>query len=389
MVNWVYGPAKADLGEAAQIDIPSGFKFAKATEAASILRAAGNPTPATVTGLVAPVNGSYMVVFEYAPIGYVKTSSGDKVDSGAALEALRQGIARQNMASPTFSMDWEAEPTYDHARQTVEWAIAVSAGNRRSVNHVMRLLGREGVLDGIVISPGLNSIPLKQLMAGVSFKSGFAYADFRKGDRVARHGLADLIATQEPTVGPQKTSYTWAYVGGGAGLLTVGGFVLMVRRRSNSKIPARRLSALATAVQVNGHALKQALQTNGHYHGSHDGHANGHETNGKLRKRRIFDYQRFYSDLMFEVSDRAQVSTDVPQRKTATAIATTSIKPVVHGEMSALTNAGLIEHQRRLIEEQQRLIREQAKLIEEKSRLIQEKNQVLDKQAELFGNNIF
>jgi hypothetical protein len=245
----------------------------------------------------------------------------------------------------------------------------------------------------------MNVIPLKQLMSSVSFKSGFAYSDFRKGDRIAAHDLADLIATQTPSKRPEKTSYTWAYVGGGAGLLTVGGFVLFARRRTQSARPVRRPSALATAVQVNGNTLKQVLKANGYYNGhtNGNGHGNGHSNgngNGKLRKKRIFDYQRFYSDLMFEVSDRAQVSTGTSHRKPAPAsIAPAPVaqaKPVTNGgEMSALTNSGLIEHQRRLIEEQQRLIREQAKLIEEKSRLIQEKNQVLDKQTELFGNNIY
>ena len=102
----------------------------------------------------------------------------------------------------------------------------------------------------------------------------------------------------------------------------------------------------------------------------------------------MFDYQKYYSDLMFQVSDRAY---EVDSLKHEPRASYTS-RPLNAPESNYSTHSAqisLIEGQKRLIEEQQRLIREQTKLIEEKTRLIQEKNNVLDKQSELFGNNIF
>jgi hypothetical protein len=109
----------------------------------------------------------------------------------------------------------------------------------------------------------------------------------------------------------------------------------------------------------------------------------------------MFDYQRYYTDLMSQVSDRAEGSSPLPagHHRAANSSKTKPegiTQPVIElSPNSVAANLNLIESQKRLIEEQQRLIREQTKLIEEKTKLIQEKNQVLDKQSELFGNNIF
>jgi hypothetical protein len=122
---------------------------------------------------------------------------------------------------------------------------------------------------------------------------------------------------------------------------------------------------------------------------------NGHHMNGKRnghhssKRRRVFDYQRYYSDLMLQVSDRSyerkarerngsepSKHREPPQEK------------VTHAD-SVSTNKDLIASQKSLIEEQQRLIQEQTKLIEEKTKLIHEKSQLLEKQTELFGNGIY
>jgi hypothetical protein len=123
-------------------------------------------------------------------------------------------------------------------------------------------------------------------------------------------------------------------------------------------------------------------RVNGHSNGN--GHVNGKTHSKHKHRHRTFDYQKYYSDLMFQVSDRAYETSFTPKSKASSAAAVE--KPTV--DQSAMS-VSLIEGQKRLIEEQQRLIREQSKLIEEKTRLIHEKNQVLDKQSELFGNNVF
>jgi len=395
LVNWVYGPGLADVGPAAQIQVPQGFRFANAADAAILLRAGGNPTPATLAGLLMPTSSGYMVVFEYTPIGYVKTGDREKVDSESALSALQNSLREQRN---TATLEWAKAPIFDGSRRSLEWAVAVTTGQRKSVNHTLRLLGREGVLDAIAIhnSGSAAAIPLKQLLAGVTFKPGFAYNDYRKGDRVSQHRLSDLAASEAPAPYTARLSYLWPSIGGGTAVLIGCSALIVARRRHRTRRvrsgpgPVRILLNAAASRRLE---YSYPGHTNGSHNGSANGngstngngHSNGTNGNGKLRRRRTFDYQRFYSDLMSEVSDRSQVSPAIPARRVATApIATVNkAEPELN---SAVANLGLIDHQKRLIEEQQRLIREQAKLIEEKTRLIQEKNQVLDKQAELFGN---
>ena len=105
----------------------------------------------------------------------------------------------------------------------------------------------------------------------------------------------------------------------------------------------------------------------------------------RTQKRKMFDYQKYYADLLLQVSDGTSTpaSRQAPKRVKAA-------PPVPAPQNGSLTaHLSLIDSQMKLIEEQQRLIREQAKLIDEKTRVIQEKNQVLEKQVELFGNNLF
>ena len=138
-------------------------------------------------------------------------------------------------------------------------------------------------------------------------------------------------------------------------------------------------SANGNAQLVNGNGTSTGAQANGKLNGHH-----------KLRRRRVFNYQKYYADLLFQVSDRAYETDYVTPAAFQNGSSGSNGNGTVHTDNQTLgANLGLIESQKTLIEEQQRLIREQTKLIEEKTRLIQEKNQVLEKQAELFGNNVF
>ena len=397
LINWVVGPSRVDLGEAAQIDVPAGFRFAGKGDAEILLRSRANPAPETLVGLIAPTSGGgYMVVFEYNAIGYVKTAGRDSIDSAEVLAALRDTLAKKGNSS-IGSVEWLKEPKYDSSRNILEWALVAEGGSRKTVNHVIRLLGREGVLDGIAVqdSSRAGRVPLQQIMAGVSFKSGYGYADYRKGDRLAAHSLADLITSENPKTQTAAIPYVWVISGAAALLVITTGTFFLVRKPRRVPAPTRRIVPAKAEVQANTNAVYRPLAAvasangNGNENGNGHGHArvNG-ERNGK-HKRRMFDYQRFYSDLLFQVSDQGARPAFVQTSKVRPGKKSESRSQPAPQVSTETITACLIESQKRLIEEQQRLIREQTKLIEEKTRLIHEKNQVLDKQAELFGNNIF
>ncbi|MGN6554260.1 MAG: DUF2167 domain-containing protein [Verrucomicrobiota bacterium] len=403
-INWIVGPTKADLGSYAEIQIPEGYRFAGTEDARALLKVMKNPVPNGLAGIMAPVSGNFLVIFEDTAVGYVKDAEKGEIDSKAVLKLLQKKVAAQNTAAASqaatavTSIGWQMEPRYDRSRHILEWAIQAQSGNLKSINHVVRLFGRAGVLDGIAVqsSQSMETVPLKDLMAGITFKAGAGYADYRKGDKVSEYSVAQLIAADGSAEADPTAFHTWAYAAGGVVLLLIGGGILVLKRGKHSttkKDEQTHLAPLAKA-PTNGAVQKLAKtdstysygnHVNGHSTHQHNGKINGH---GKNRRKRIFDYQRYYSDLMFQVSDRAyetdvlSVSRNNPAPELGNKASETISSP--HA-----ANLGLIESQKRLIEEQQRLIREQTKLIEEKTRLIQEKNQVLDKQSELFGNNIF
>jgi hypothetical protein len=124
-------------------------------------------------------------------------------------------------------------------------------------------------------------------------------------------------------------------------------------------------------------ALRKPL--NGKEHGKH--------------RRKVFDYNRYFSDLMGAVSGHSQMDM-VPANE----------YPVEPGRFPAPSSgqeavgarqpvtpdqqAELLATQRELIEEQKHLIQEQNKLIEEKSRLIAEKNELLKLQNRLINDKL-
>jgi uncharacterized membrane-anchored protein len=403
-VNWVRGPAKAAVGDYAEITIPAGYRFANTEDARILLKLMNNPAPDALAGILAPDTGRGMVVFEFAGIGYVKETGKDDLNPTTILVKLQAKVKRQNEqaardgGAPIESVEWAQEPTYNKDSHVMEWAIRAQSGSTKAVNHVVRLLGREGVLDGIAVQSEQNAtdpMPLQQLMAGVTFKPGHTYADFRKGtDKVSGHNLADMITAELST--KNDSFFTLGKIlAASGGTAAVAGVIvwLLVRTRRKKNIrretvPVKQTAPLAafTPGHTNGAAktlLNAALAVK-------ENHANGKQNgHNKVRRRRIFDYQKYYSDLLFQVSDRAyEVDVFTPVRNGSASSDQKPKAPQNHSEDNAMA-AGLIESQKHLIEEQQRLIREQTKLIEEKTKLIQEKNQVLEKQAELFGNNVF
>jgi uncharacterized membrane-anchored protein len=388
-VNWIVGPAKANLGDYAEIVVPEGYRFAGPEDARIVLMEMNNPAPKALAGIMAPVLGKWMVVFEFTETGYVPNDGNDEIDSQTVLSKMQEKLQRQsqqNTSDPgsVSSVQWELEPQYNRTEHSLEWAIRAETGSVKAVNHVLRLFGREGVLDGIAVQPShlpADTIPLKKLMAGVSFKPGHTYTDYQKGDRISRHSLADLIATDDSS-DSQAASVLWIWGSAGTAVVLIGIGTVAFRKRARRQ----KKSHWPTAEPVHTNGFVKSILSNheSHVNGNGNGTVNGHRS----RRRRIFDYQKYYSDLLFQVSDRTY-EMDSPKPAQNGSVSTKHSLPDHVNQTTLAANLGLIESQKHLIEEQQRLIREQTKLIEEKTRLIHEKNQVLEKQAELFGNNVF
>jgi hypothetical protein len=440
--DWVSGPTTAKLGTIAQLKVPADFKFADTQSARVLLERMKNPVPGNLVGILAPASGGWWIVFQYNPLGYVKDSGQQALDAGAILKALEQRLGRQNTdrarqgLPPIASVSWEVQPVHDASLHALEWAVRAESQPEGALNHTIRLLGRHGVLDAITIRPLQNAsalAPLKELVKGVSFKDGERYADYREGDKVSSLALAALVTgedastqTAEADTNPKAAKgplLSWA-LWIGLGLVGCGAVALLIRGlRQPGQPPSRRAAQTTYSVPAEDAPVsspsatpamqktetvpagpevrpvvggKPALQpalaglkakttsfgkpgVTGYRRGAH--------------RRRVFDYNRYFADLMSSVSGHGGLAEGSPNNGYGAEMERPAAPAPAEGQPTGKaavvdTNSDLIANQTTLIEEQRRLIQEQSKLIEEKSKLISEKNQLLRLQSELYDQKM-
>jgi len=120
---------------------------------------------------------------------------------------------------------------------------------------------------------------------------------------------------------------------------------------------------------------------NGKHHGGH--------------RKRAFDYNRYFSDLLSAVSSHSNQFEAAPVNTNGYALEAgrfispppSQVAPLAPAAVLS-ANSEVIAHQKALIEEHKRLIQEQTKLIEEKTQLIAEKNQLLKLQTEFIEQKL-
>ena len=443
-VEWTSGPADASLGTLVDIRIPQGYHLTGAAGANALLTKMHNPIPQGLVGILAPESGQWWAVLTYKDIGYVKDADQSKIDAVAVLKAISDGAQRQNEERtihglpPISSVNWKIQPVFMAKTHTLEWAVVASTGSAEVVNHTMRLLGRQGVLDATVVEPyqaGASSdlAPLKELMKNISFKPGQRYVDFQKGDKVSEVGLAGLITGEyNSPVAPKTDVATASETGKKAGAwgwymyalvgVLAGGVALLSRRvmrRQRRKLRHHAHSAGSAGNGIgNGEGLVSAhasassplpaVPGNGSEPGDvKSGGAASPEATVKndsnhrrgVRRKRSFDYHRFYTDTVMKLSSGTYAQFSTPNGRAngnghtngRSVSQPIESQPPTYGDTNqALVQAhlDLIANQKELIEEQKRLMIQQAKLIDEKSKLISEKSQLLDRQVELFERDL-
>ena len=281
-VQWTSGPADASLGSLADIKIPKGYRFTDATGATLLLGRMNNPVPKGLVGILAPESGQWWAVLEYRDIGYLKDAAKTGIDAKAILKGISDRAQRQNEIRRIHnlpligSVDWALAPAFDANTHILEWAVLAKVQSGQVVNHTMRLLGRQGLLDATVVEPyeaqaALDLVSLKELMKNISFKAGQRYTDYQAGDKLSQLGLADLIEGDEDSATDQaddvsptvKSAGVWGrYVFAG---VLAGGSVMLVwgvaqRRRKVQPV-------LSTSLAGNGNGVSNG-NGNGHGHTS-------------------------------------------------------------------------------------------------------------------------
>jgi uncharacterized membrane-anchored protein len=198
-----FGPTNANLGGFGKIDVPDRYVLLDGATTRKRLTKAGEPVSGNEVGWLIPTNAEWSVIFEFKETGYIKDDDKDKLDADKLLATIKAGNEegnkeREKAGKPRVEVvGWDVPPHYDDTTHNLEWAIRGSVEGQPILNYNTRLLGRKGVMEVVLIIdpkdvPG--TLPqFKDLLAGYAFQAGQSYAEYRKGDKVAKYGLAALV----------------------------------------------------------------------------------------------------------------------------------------------------------------------------------------------------
>jgi uncharacterized membrane-anchored protein len=221
-VNWTHGPAKANIGTVAAVDVPAGYIFTDGEGTRIMLESMGNIPSRTELGFLAPTSLVWFATFRFADAGYVKDDEKDKLDADKILKSIKQGTEEANKERKSRGwpavhvVGWEHKPAYDPETHNLGWAIRGESEGQPIINFNTRILGRKGFMSiNLVAEPDKlsKSLPeFKGLLANFDYISGERYAEFRSGDKIAEYGLAALIAGGAAAGAAKLGLFTWLAV---------------------------------------------------------------------------------------------------------------------------------------------------------------------------------
>jgi uncharacterized membrane-anchored protein len=222
-LNWQDGPTLASLGSIAEINVPVGYSFVAGDDTRTLMESMQNPTSGRELGLLIEQGSDWFVLFEFDDTGYVPDDEKAKLDADAMLKSIRAGteasnVERRKKGWPEMTITgWETPPRYNDATKNLEWAIRGESQGSSVVNHNTRLLGREGVMRVTLVSDPAKlpeAMPrFETLIAGYGYKEGHRYAEFKKGDKMAKYGLTALVVGGASAVAVKSGLFKWLWKG--------------------------------------------------------------------------------------------------------------------------------------------------------------------------------
>jgi uncharacterized membrane-anchored protein len=170
----------------------------------TIMEAGENIYSGSELGYLASPNEKLEIIFEFEETGYVKDDEKESLDTAAMLKQLKASNKKGNKERKKRGwktldlVDWEIPPHYDEKTNNLEWATRLrTEENEELVNYNTRLLGRTGVMRvTLVTEPGNleNALPsFQNIISDFTYKSGYRYAEYRQGDKIAKYGLTALV----------------------------------------------------------------------------------------------------------------------------------------------------------------------------------------------------
>lgn len=200
-LSWRFGPFQGAIAQRATITIPEDYVFLGPVDTGRFMTLMGN-LPRTDAYTFAPDHLKWFALFDFDESGYVKDD--EAIDADAILQALKEGNARGNEerkkqgVGALYLEGWFVAPHYDVQTKRLEWATRLrSDSGEIMVNYNIRLLGRSGVMNAMLVSVPRSlekdTAAFKAALTGFSFDAGERYSEFRSGDKIAEYGLTGLI----------------------------------------------------------------------------------------------------------------------------------------------------------------------------------------------------
>jgi uncharacterized membrane-anchored protein len=393
-INWVSGPQNASLGDLA-IHIPKAYRLTDAHGAQVILESMDQPVPDDLVGALSSDSGQWQAVLEYSHQGWVKDTDAAKINPAKLLKTIQRQLAHGTSAAT--SMKWLSPPVYDRQRHSLSWSYQVQTSSGKSLSETVVLLGRKGVLRITSVKAGASaaSPSLAKLAGNIAFKNGQRYADYQNGDKIAEVGLAGLVTGAKDSAGIFSgfgSAAALAYSGLAACAL-LGSVIVMRKRgrrrqpkgqpqpRTQTRAPVPPLAAATatengTAITTgpangNGMATPVKAASPAFKNGEVNGRAVAPRQFQRNRRKRIFDYPKFYTNVITELS-RSYTAPGANGQTNGHANGKHAVKSEI---------VELITTQKNLIQEQKCLLEQQTRLIEEKRWLIEEQTAFLRAQS--------
>jgi uncharacterized membrane-anchored protein len=226
-LGWHQGPATAELKSRAEIKLPADYRWLDAADAGKALTLMGNRSAGRELGLIENTKAGWWVVIEFDEVGFVKDDEKDKLDADKLIASIRAGTEEANKertkqgAPPMSILGWHVKPNFNDQTKNLEWSILGESRGNKFVNYNVRLLGRKGVTEIVLIEDHDKvdaAMPeFRKLLADFSYKGGESYAEYRAGDKIAQYGLGALVVG-----GAAAVAYKVGFFGLIAGFLKKG-----------------------------------------------------------------------------------------------------------------------------------------------------------------------
>ena len=235
-IDWQDGPVTGALSNVSTLLVPEGYAFTGKKGTRDMMEIMGNLITDAEIGMIFAPSNAWFAVFQFDPIGYVKDDEKDSLDADEIMKSLQEGQMQSNerrraMQLPELEIDgWYKKPYYNERTHNLEWCTQIreKGSDEPFANHKIKILGRRGVTDVILVADLdqlETAIPaMTAILDNYKYNAGGSYAEYRKGDKIAKYGLTALVAGGAAAVALKSGLLTKLWKPIALGLVAVGSF---------------------------------------------------------------------------------------------------------------------------------------------------------------------